>query len=305
MQCTLDSFHHVYYDTRVRPTPDDVVSSLVGLEKLIIRMPDVLRIILPGGPERVEVYVEQVQAGSLKENIFVRLVWGSEEALDQWITQVRRATGVELMDNKLPILGPVFTGLIVFGLGVGAGRMLNREGGGNGSVVNISNVTSSVISTGAGMLRIDEDAFAQALRDGAGNALIAATNACRVIKPAKRLDAARPSVLIDGNEAFRLGPEVIAEVPSHIDRSVVQPEQRVEENEEIVVRALDLDNGKKGWFVVVPRLFDKRIPMELDPEVNGASITAGKSTRADIELYYTLNDEGDRKYRNAYLRKLR
>ena len=304
MAYVFQSCHGLVYTTNLLPTTDDVISSLSGLERIACRVPDVMRQLIPRGPVTIEVYVSQVKAGSLIEDILFKIFFRDEKHFKKWAKAFREKTGVELMSDKLQVLGPIITGLVVVGIGYGAVRMLGREGAGNGSTVHIESVSQSVINTGAVMINLPPEAYLQALQSGGGNMLNLASNACRIVKPAKRAEAVVPCITVDGNTNLVLTGGVIAEAPSHVDRSVVVPEMQLLQDEEIIVRALDLDNPKKGWAVVVPRFFEKRVVLDLAPSVDTARITAGRRIKADIELYYVLDDEGNRKYKTAHVRAI-
>jgi len=304
MAYVFQSCHGLVYNTSLLPSTDDVISSLSGLERIACRVPDVIRIMIPGGPVTIEVYVSQIKAGSLIEDILFKIFFRDKEHFETWAKSLRKKTGVDLMSDKLPVLGPIITGMVVVGIGYGAYRMIGREGAGNGSTVHIENVSQSVINTGAVMLNMPPEVYLNAIKNGGGNMLNLASNACKIVKPAKRVEAVLPSITVDGNTNLVLTGGVIDEAPSHVDRSVVVPEMQLLQNEEIIIRALDLDNPKRGWAVVIPRFCDKRIAVDLAPSVDTARIIAGRRIKADIELYYVLDDEGNHRYKTAHIRAI-
>jgi len=304
MRYSVDSQHDILYNTRVLPTPSDVISSLTGVEKIVVRMPTVLRELFLGGPVSVEVYVENVQAGSLKEKLLFRLFFESEENFDEWARKVRQKTGVDFMIGMYPVFSLVLAGMVVFGASYACTRMLGREGGGR-SASGITGNTASIINNGVIAMNIDPAHYKDAIFKGAGNMLNVASNACKLIAPAKRLDVSDPSIVIDSNEVFTITKEAIADTHKSVDRSVAEPEMILLEDTEIIIRSLDLDNAKRGWNVIIPSHFEKRIPMEVPESLNMSRAQAGTRIRADIEVYYTPTDEGDRKYKFAYLRNIR
>ncbi len=307
MTFSADSTHEFYYDTGGQlPTPDDVINALGGFDRIVRATPSVLRILMPDGPVGIEVYVSQITAGSLKETAIVRLIFGSEDAYERWLVMARQKMRIDKMMNAQPIITPVIAGTLAVGLFYATQRMLGREGGGgSGSTVNISNVQNSVINVGAGTFNVSPSDYLAAIKEGNGNLLNVASNACKIVKPVKRLDAGSPSLSLDGQ--VMLSTDTIREVPSHVDRSVAEPQMVFAENEDIILRALDLDNVKKGWAVVVPRFIDKRIPLSVDPALayDVSKFSVGTRIKADVELYYTTDEEGNRKFKDAFLRKIR
>lgn len=298
----LDSRHEFFYNTGALPTPQDVIDSLTGIPRILSLVPSVLKGLDLAGPYKVEVYVSMIEAGSLRDNIITRLIFGSEAGLDKWISLVRKKTGVEYMNDKHPIITPVFAALVGGGLVFAAQRMAGREGAGDGNIKHLRDVSNSFINTGAITLNVAPEDLRAAVGAGAGNFLNLATNATRAIAPAKRAETQSPSVQIDGLGGFVIDSGSIKAAPSHVDRSVAEPVMEALATEDVSIRALDVDNLDKGWFIIVPRLSEKRLPLEVAVSVNPGDLQAGRTVNADIEVYYTFNDKGDRVYRRAYLR---
>lgn len=295
MSKIVDSHHTIYYDLPSAPTPRQVAESLLGLEKITRLVPATLSPLGLAPDARIEIYVDSVQAGSLKDNIFVRLIWGSEEQLNQWLTVVRQKTGLEMITNKYPIIGPTIALLVVGGLSIAAIRMFGRDGAGNGNIQELKNLQSSIVNTGTIVFGADEETVRTALEKGGGNVFNLASNAVKVIAPAKNTQA---SITIDGDNRLVIPPAAIAAAPFRVDRSSAELQTSRRTNETIVIRALDLDKSK-GWGVTVPSFSGRRLPAEISPELVGKEIPAGTEVSADIELSYTENDEGDRSYKSV------
>ncbi len=304
MAFSIDSTHSVFYNTSVLPTPDDVINSLAGIDKIAVRVPVILRELFPGGPVTVEVYVNNIAAGSLIDDFKFRFLFKDEAAFKAWAKKVRQKTGIEFMTVNYPVVSFVIICAVLFGAQYAATRMLGREGGGN-SISGISDNAAAIINNGTLNMNISPAELKNAIEKGAGNMLNMSSNVCKMIAPAKRTDSTNATIIIDSNESLKITTATISETPIHVDRSVIKPEMIFLADTEIVIRSLDLDNISKGWSVVVPGHFDKRIPMEVAPGVDMSKIPAGRRIKADIELYYTLTDEGDRKYKLAHLRKIK
>ena len=293
MSKIVDSHHTIYYDLPSAPTPRQVSDSLLGLEKIVRLVPATLLPLGLAPDARIEIYVDSVQAGSLKDNFDFRLIWGDEEKFNQWMTKVRQITGIEQMTNKLPILGPALALLVVGGLGYGALRMMGHPGAGNGNIQDLQNLRSSIVNTGTIVFGRDEATVLSALEKGGGNVFNLASNAVKFVSPAKDTQT---SIKIDEDERLVIPPAAIAAAPYHVDRSPGTLQTIRRTNETIVIRALDLDKSK-GWGVTVPALTGRRLPAEIAPELIGGGIPAGEDISADVELSYVENDEGDRIYK--------
>jgi hypothetical protein len=295
MSKIVDSHHSIYYSIPFAPTPRQAADSLLGLEKVVRLVPATLLPLGLAPDARIEIYVDSVQAGSLKDNFKVRFVWGDEEKFNRWMTRVRQITGIEQMTNRLPILGPALALLVVSGLGYGALRMMGRSGAGNGNIQDLQNLQSSIVNTGTIVFGCDEATVLSALEKGGGNVFNLASNAVKFVSPAKNTQT---SITIDEDERLVIPPAAIAAAPYHVDRSSGELRTIRRTNETIVVRALDLDK-QKGWGVTVPALTGRRLPAEITPDLVGGGIPAGEAISADIELKYVENDDGDRFYKTV------
>lgn len=295
MNKIVDSHHSIYYGLPFAPTPQQAADSLLALERIVRLVPATLLPLGLAPDARIEIYVDSVQAGSLKDNFRVRFVWGSEERFNQWLAKIRQITGVEQMTNKLPIIGPIIALLVVGGLGYGAFRMIGRPGAGNGDIQDLRNLKSSIVNTGTIVFGADEATILSALEQGGGNIFHLASNAVKFVSPAKNTQT---SIKIDEDDRLVIPPAAIAAAPYRVDRSPAALKTIRRTNETIVVRALDLDK-EKGWGVTVPALTGRRLPAEIAPALIGGGIPAGEEISADVELSYIENEEGNRTYKTV------
>jgi hypothetical protein len=298
----IDSAHIVHYAIEGMPTAAWTSDSLLGLARLSDRIPSVLAAAYGGERmPKVELYVYSVAAGSLTDNVIVRLMFGSEAAMNSWIVKVRQATGIEGMQNRHPLVGPVLTGLIVFGSAYAAVRMAGRENGTNGSVVNLNKCSNNIVQLGASQLHMDSESYATLLRDHAGNRFNIASNACRVLSPVRQSGG---DFTIDADANLVIPAAAVREVPPRIDRAAEPPQVQAFDNTEVNIRALDLDSRTKGWAVMIPSICGKRLKLEIDSGLSPDIVTGGVC-RADLNLYYSQTEDGDRIYKLAVLRAIR
>lgn len=295
MNKILDSHHTIYYDLPFAPTPRQVADSLLGLDRITHLIPTTLASLGLAPDARIEIYVDSVQAGSLKDVLKIRLIWKDENQFNRWITLVRQKTGLAWLTNKHPIFGPVIAMLLVYGLNGGAIRMMGRDGAGSGNIQDLKTLQSSIVNTGTIVFGADEETVRTALEKGCGNVFNLASNAVKVIAPAKNTQA---SITIDEDNRLVIPPAAIEAAPSRIDRSPAELRTIRRTNETIIIRALDLDKAK-GWGVTVPLITGRRLPAEISPELIGEGIPAGKEVSADIELNYMESEEGDRIYKSV------
>jgi hypothetical protein len=296
----IDFTHTIYYPTASITDLDTIAQSLIGIERLARFIPDILnKSPLGDGVADIQVTVDSITAGSLKDILNYRLIFGDETRCKKWISNVRKITGIETMQKKLPVVGPIITGMLVVGGGIAAVNMIGKVVGASGSTNNINNCRNVVIVQGASTLSIPPAEFEKLITDNSGNVFNLASNSCRVLLPAKRGGG---GVIVDDNDNLTITADAVKEVPEHVERSTDKPLFELFKNEPIQLRAMDVDNSKKGWAIVVPRISGKRLKLEIDPSVSVTNIAYHATMNADVELYYRVNDQGDHIYQSAYLR---
>lgn len=304
----LDFTHSIEYPSASNLSLSTVAESLIGLERITRHIPDILNA-SPLGKciVGIEVRVESITAGSLKDNVVYRLIFPTEADLDEWVKKVRKITGIQAMSDRFPVLGPIITGLLLIG-GVSAVTYYAAKAGassikGNpsGSAINISQCRDVVIQQGAGTLNMKPAEYDKLLSTNSGNRFNLASNACRVILPAS---VGGGSIVVDEDANLSLSDSAVKEVPRSVERSPTEPQMELFEQENIELRAIDRDSTSKGWGVVVPRLCGKRLKVQLDPTVDRDAIATRATVKADIEMYYNTNAQGDRIYHSAYIRSV-
>jgi hypothetical protein len=302
MSTYLEFHHSVHYTTKPFTQLHTVAESLVGLERLVLLVPDVLEgTPIGAGPIGIEVYISSVTTGSLTNNVLMRYIFGNEKTLEAWVKRVRDVTGVNTMNKAFPIAGPIIAGMAVLGGLYAINKMIGKDSTVPGTVTNLTNCQNVILLQGSNTLNITPDAFATVLRTRSGNIFNLASNTCRTLGPAKIGGGA---VSIDESSDLTLSAEAVREVPQHIERSRELPLVQVFEKESVELRAMDIDNRTKGWAIVVPRITGKRLKVELDPSLDPSNIAFHSTLLADVELFYRENDEGERVYVAAFLRKV-
>jgi hypothetical protein len=190
-------------------------------------------------------------------------------------------------------IGPVSIAAATYMIGKGIGS--------SGTTINLTNCHDVAIATGASTLNMTKDEFGDILRRNAGNVFNLASNSCRVLLPAK---SGAGSVVVDDAGSLTIPKAAIAEVPAAVERPAEKPQSQLFERETVELRAMDVDSRTKGWAIVVPRITNKRLKVELDPVLDANAIAYHSRVTADVELFYRVTDQGDRIYLSAYLRQV-
>lgn len=115
MTCKLDSHHTIQYANRDFVPVYDLATSLIALEKVVSQSVPVIATLLAVDIAGASIYVESIRAGSLQDNFIVRFFFGGEAEFNRFIAALRRRTGVEAIQNRYPLFGPILTAAIVAG----------------------------------------------------------------------------------------------------------------------------------------------------------------------------------------------
>lgn len=115
----FDASHRVYYSNK-EPVPiADVIESLIGLEKLMRMTPKALSALTGVEIQRVDVFVEQVESGSLLEEIGVRLFFKDKVDLMKFVDKVREKVGDG--PGRYVLIGAVMVAMVYIGADLIAG----------------------------------------------------------------------------------------------------------------------------------------------------------------------------------------
>lgn len=298
MSSTLTIPFEFHYKTE-KPVPiPDIVMSLQALEKVVKSSVPVLNYLVPECDlKKIDLYVSEIKTGSLDDKFWVNLIFGSEEGKNRWIENVRRITGMEAMSEKTPIFGPVIIMALLFGAGWGASKMF----GGDAQKMHIEGDNNIVIQTCAEELSIPEATVREALTKFKNKSHLA-SNACKVIYPAK--GDPEGMIVIDDRPELKISNEAVRETPARMTRMEPETDTRTLTNQLILVRAMDLDNPKKGWACTIPGICETRIKLEVAPSVNAAALMHSDGVNVDITLDVKYTEEGDEVFKKGYVERI-
>lgn len=288
----------IYYSNKHLVPLQEIAESLLGLEGVIRKSPAVLNKLFPETTvHTVDVYLSEIKSGSLWETVFVKLIFGSQENLDEQLKNLRNKVGIgKIMDNNnglsTLLLGMMLTGGFLYLKATSPEPQPNIE-------INNSNI----ISIGAGSLQKDpkelRDIIEAVVKEDKQKF---ADNVAKFVKPAKRdLDA---TITFNENEQLRIQAAAIKEIPSRVKR--LPPEKTVQEleNTEIQIRATDLDSFKRGWAAIIPSISEKRISTQLDIDVDQGYVMQHPNIRGDVGIEFVINKDGKKIPKRAILRKV-
>lgn len=287
----------IYYSNHKEIQLSQVAESLLALERIIYRTPSALEKLFPDTQiEKVYVYINKLETGSLYEDIVVKFFFGSQENMDKFILKSREVCGMETLDKK-PILKFVIFSTILFG-GVYAASYF---GSSKESKTIIENQYNYAIKLGSEWSGTTENQFKTIIESSVSSKSSLAKDTTKFIRPAK--SDKNSFIYFDAEKEVFIPPEVIRAVPSSIQEDITDEYLKDFKNVEISIRAIDLDSFKRGWAVVIESISDKRISLQLDNDIDPESLIGLRSFNGDITVMYERGENGDIP-KKVFLRKI-
>jgi len=277
--------HELYYNNK-EPVPiPELIASLQGIESLVKRTPAMLEDMLPGVKIKdVNVYVNELYSGSLREDLIIDFVFGGQEEYDRFREAVRkfRKGGFSDMtgdDRKAlkPLMGLLFAGMI------GAGVMYITKDSGE-PTTHIEAYNNTIINFGAGEFDIKSDEFKAIIESATTtNKKKLVKDVVKIIKPAK-LDP-DASLQIDGNSSLTIAPEIIKHVPEEYEAPKPKEKTKNLSNATVMIFASDRDRLSQGWAGTIPGTVDKRTKVTLDESIIPKKLHGKLQIKADVTIY--------------------
>ncbi|EAM8424818.1 hypothetical protein SFE98_004312 [Salmonella enterica] len=284
-ELSLTFTENIYYSTKEPVSIKDVITSLQGWEAIVKQSEGVLQELTGANILDISVHVARLEAGSLYEDIVIKLLFGSQEEMDKFLAGAHAKLGNGKMRNAL--VGAVVIGLVGYGLVLATKAMAPN----NTSHFEANNNT--IINIGAGEANISPDRLQAIIESTVTNKKTLAKSSIKTLAPA-RADEGSTMVIGAGGGAVTIPAETIKKAPTEV---VFTPESYTQDHfdVDVEIRALDLDNPEKGWAAVIPGLIDRRVNMVLGPNVKPSDFAGKFAVRADITITYQLKSS-DKKY---------
>lgn len=282
---SFETVHHIEYTTREAVPVTEIIKSLQGFDKIVQELPNLANaLVLEGAVKKVELYVQEISAGSLDQDFILRFFFKDEQGFNEWITTLREKTG---MDNP-KVASAVIGSLIAAALAYGIYLTLSKDAS-EAATATITGNQNTVIHFVAETLNVSSDALMQVMDTSIRDKKMLAQGAVLAVHPAKADKEA--TIVIDGNEKTIIEAKTIQAAPERFDPP--QPESKVEEYPRALVqiRATDLDSEKQGWRCIVPGLSEHRVKMVVDPTVDRTKLAREISVMASIAVTSKFNPE--------------
>lgn len=268
----------LYFATEEPVAIQDITKSLLALEKLSKRFPDMLECLTDISINGYDIRVQRLESGSLLEDLVVKLYFDDPEKMEQF---------KEFLENT-PMgkalkwgVGGVLTLLLVSQMMVAYQTFTGDE---TPSIQANHNV---IINVGADQLGISPDEAVKLAKVGAsGNRKKLFQAARDVLRPVEGHQNASLQVPGVDPQSFSYTSEALSEVPFEAD---VNAAERDLDYEEVLlqIRALDRDKADAGWWGVLPSVVgESRIRLHFDDDVDIDSILYKPEAKVDVTITY-------------------
>lgn len=290
----------IYYSNRKLVPIKDVAESLLALEAILRQTPQILESFFPGTKiQQVDIFINELQSGSIYEDIFVKFVFGDQQKFDAFIEGSREKLGMEFLMNNPKLLSAIVLA-IIFGGGL---YFLNKDPAAKPeqrAAIEANNNT--IIQIGSGMLEIKPEHFKAIIEAATKDKEVVAKNAIKIVNPAK-LDP-EASITFSHDPELQIKNEAVKAMPKYIPES--EDDEYIEDFKsiELEVRAIDLDSTKRGWAVVAPEIHKKRVRLQIDPSVDPVELSNIRKLKADVTVIFGFDREGNKIPKLIFLRKI-
>nr|WP_288358474.1 hypothetical protein [uncultured Pseudomonas sp.] len=274
----LELKHDVYFSTKNDVPIADIVASLQAFERIIQQQArQVLSALTNTEIERIDVYVDELQAGSLFTEYALKLFFKDKEDLERFLGVARDKLKEHPMVRATLMTG-VIAGLVAYGLYAAANVVKSPE-----AAKTIQANNNVIINIGAGEVDMTPEQFTAVVQAAVRDKKALAKESVKFMAPA-RTDP-ESEVKFDGNELAVIPKETIQAAPSSID---VPKDQWQEDfpDVDLQIRATNLDSATSGWAGLINGIVDRRIPIELADGVDPREVASKFKIRADVTVIY-------------------
>lgn len=285
--------HDLYYSNHDPVPIADIIESLRGVESLIKMSPRALSALTGVDIQRVEVFVQHLESGSLREEILIRFFFGSKEALLQFVDKVRGTMGENAVRNI--VIGAVLASMFYYAAG-----LLADSSGGSTTAIHDNKVT--IINIGAGEVQMTPESFKAVVEAAVSDKKELAASAVSILKPIR--SDSQASLTFDDNKNFVVPPEVSQEVPTKVQ---LKPDTKVETElkAELRIRNSNRDSTKSGWQARIPHRFGQnKITLKLADGIDPEDLAGKSQIVGDVNIHYRVNST-TRQYEPTHMELIR
>jgi hypothetical protein len=295
--------HQVRYDVAGHIPVSVIAESLVANGTLAVEAAYLLEALIPGlVVERAEVSVRRVTHESPLEQAFVvAIVAAFQPDMVRDVPLIfKDLTGVEVPHRYDTILTVVVMMIAVYGISKAIERLFpaRKTDKIDENLRNLTVVAGDLIQAPPG--EIEAAVRGRLVDKEQGKLTKAIHNFFAPIVGKEGASIAGGGSEIDSPALAQIPNFATAEAESESDAS----ESAFENDQRIIIHAMDRDRGKLGWAGHIPALFDERVPMKLDRTIDPESLFTKTEITGDVLIEYDIAGDGKKTPAQFHLLRL-
>lgn len=278
----LASDHLFYYSSEAEVSATALADSLIGLQGVVERAAEIFgRLLDDAKIKDVQVLITSVEAGSYKENFFVRIIFGKGRKLEANLEKLRKTLKLdEKMDSK-KWLALSFLAVLAYG----AWLFAPKDSPASITITNsFNNIGREVNMTGDQV-----QALVAAVLEGKNEATKRAV--VKLVNPEGQRHSGE--ITIDGHDNLTIPQQALQHIPLKYEKPEADKPDKKLKGVMLTVRAIDLDYPSKGWAAIIPDVSDRRLVLELAPTLKPEQIPLNKYIYADVTITYKKTARGE------------
>ena len=285
--------HQVRYDVNGHISVAVVAESLVANGKLAMEAAFLLEALIPGlGVERAEVSVRRVTHESpLQQAFAIALVTVFQKNMERDVPEiVTDLTGLVVPDRYHTLLTVIVMMIAIYGISKTIEKLFptRKTDKIEENFKNLTIVAGDLIQLPPAQI---EATIRGRLADKRQGQLSSAIRS--FFAPAVGKEGA---AIVGGGTEITVS--ALAQIPNLSAPETEQPsddiDTKFENNQHIVIHAMDRDRSKYGWAGHIPKLFEERVPMKLDKSIDPKSLFSKTEVDGDVLIVYDVDGDGSK-----------
>ncbi|MTD32520.1 hypothetical protein [Paludibacterium denitrificans] len=195
--------------------------------------------------EHMDIYVEEIQTGSLTEDIILKIFFKDQEEVDAFLTRIRETLGRKKVTRNI-LIGSLVPAIVGYGLYKAAVAMQSPEAA---KAININN--NVIINIGADQASLKPEQLTAIVESAISDKKGLAKDAVAFVKPAKSDSTA--SITMENQDVLSIPSDIVQKAPSTLKIEDV-PTERSYPDVDLNIRATNLDSKEQGWAGLIPVL---------------------------------------------------
>jgi hypothetical protein len=292
--------HRLDYPESDLYTLKDVANTLLAHEKIIKLVGQVLEKSVDGiEVRRIQIRLDKVEMGSLKEAFFVALITVYQTDLQNGMPELIEAlTGTAVPDRYKSVVTLLVLVILIYGAQYIVQRLSKKKNGDDSPPAPaIQGSYNTYISLTARTLNITDDRLSEAVADVASKNKRPLTRATiDLLRPAKRGGGTR----ITSPGLPEIPAEAIAEFPSEAALVDLEDDTETEvfQGAILEIRAMDKDKRAQGWAGILQAdgldAMERRASVSLMPTVDAVLLATCSRALIDAMVEIKAIDGGER-----------